>query len=126
MTYTINEIYASAWENAIKNVGAVLHMNEKESMDKWSFVQEAATKLNIRFDLNGEIINDANIAKPWCRTAMKIEITDGSRHFVRTVCKDSFGHLCFKDGGKYQYIFRKSNGIYNSPWYTRVDFIMEG
>lgn len=123
-TLAIDEIYASAWENAIKNTGELFHMDEKEAMDKWSFVQEMASELKLRFDLNGNIVKDEEI-KDLYRTSLKVEITNGCKHYIRTVYKDIFGKLCFKDNGKTHYIFRKENGLYTSPWYIRVDFITD-
>lgn len=124
-TFAIDEIYASAWENAIKNVGKLLYKDERESMHDWSFVQDIATKLNIRFDLNGNIVNDEDEIKDYRRTSLKVEVTNGTQHCVRTVYKDIFGKLFFKDGGKWNHIFRKDNGIYTAAYYNRIEFIKE-
>lgn len=53
--FRINELYGEAWNCAIVNVGKVLGKNEKESKNAWAYIEKVASKLNVKFDVNGEI-----------------------------------------------------------------------
>lgn len=57
-TYRIGELSGSAWENAIVNVGRVLGRQEKEAKNSWVFVEGVASKLGVRFDINGYIVSE--------------------------------------------------------------------
>lgn len=54
--YRIGELSGFAWECAIVNVGAVLGKDAKDSKNSWVFVEKVASKLNVKFDVNGKIL----------------------------------------------------------------------
>jgi hypothetical protein len=54
--FRIGELSGYAWECAIVNVGAILCRNEKESKNSWAYIERVASKLNVRFDVNGNIM----------------------------------------------------------------------
>ena len=54
--YRIGELSGFAWECAIVNVGAVLGKDAKDSKNSWVFVEKVASKLNVKFDINGKIL----------------------------------------------------------------------
>lgn len=51
-TYSINDLYAGAWQTAIAAVAAVLGLSADND---WRTVEDIAQRLNIRFDINGVI-----------------------------------------------------------------------
>lgn len=58
--FTINDLYASAWESAIDEVASVLNgkidgLHLFRTRD-WVVIEQVAESLNIRFTVNGEII----------------------------------------------------------------------
>lgn len=55
-SFGIRELYGSAWHNAIKNIGSALEYSEEETFSDWRYIQKVAFKLNVRFDMNGNII----------------------------------------------------------------------
>ena len=56
----INEIYASAWDNAIYNTANVINANmgTNYTLENWQALQKIALKFDIDFDENGEIKNE--------------------------------------------------------------------
>ena len=58
--FYIEDMYASAWQAAIENVGNILNkelgLNLQVTQDDWRQVERIADALKIRFDENGEII----------------------------------------------------------------------
>ncbi len=55
-SFRIGELSGYAWERGIVNVGAILGRNEKEARNSWAYIEKVASKLNVRFDTNGDII----------------------------------------------------------------------
>lgn len=54
--YTIEDLFASAWQDAIYAVGEVLGKSPFYIMRDWVEIEEVARKLGVRFNENGEII----------------------------------------------------------------------
>lgn len=57
-SYTIEDIYASAWEGAIEEVAKILNdeLETNFSLQDWAKLERVAERLNIKFDENGEIV----------------------------------------------------------------------
>lgn len=55
-TYSINELCAMAWENAIVNTGKLLEFEKYYAICQWSYIQAMAQKMQIEFDENGNIM----------------------------------------------------------------------
>ena len=49
-TYTINDLYASAWQSAIENIKAFVKDAD------YRLCEQLADDLELKFDVNGEII----------------------------------------------------------------------
>lgn len=55
-TYSIEDLYATAWQDAIYAVGEVLGKSRFYIMRDWVEIEEVARKLNVRFNADGEIV----------------------------------------------------------------------
>lgn len=60
VTYSINELFASSWEQAIDNVIEIMSKTSFRILSRrndWAQAQSYALEKNIRFDVNGNIVN---------------------------------------------------------------------
>lgn len=58
------------------------------------------------------------------KTNKKVEVRNGTRTYTRTVWVNEFGRECFKDGGEWNYIYKRSVGSgYNAPYYNGVRYL---
>ena len=58
--YTIDELYAGAWDNAIENTAKQIkkvHGREYTRKDDWVVLETYAQVYRLSFDINGEIIH---------------------------------------------------------------------
>lgn len=56
---TINDLYATAWQDAIKNVAMMINRRLGTNYDlknDWDALERLATDFDIRFDENGNIV----------------------------------------------------------------------
>ena len=52
----MNDMHGYAWECAIVNTGKLLGMDKHYAIAQWPYVKAMAEKMNLVFDVNGEII----------------------------------------------------------------------
>lgn len=57
-TYSIGDLYGSAWQSAIENVSAAINLTGDAL--NWEFVELVALRLGVRFDENGEIVKSVD------------------------------------------------------------------
>ena len=55
-SYTIEELYGEAWNDAIQYVGEALGLSPLDCIRKWPDIEDVAIKLGVKFNENGEII----------------------------------------------------------------------
>ena len=59
--FTIEDLYASAWESAIKEVAELLEMDPMGAIrNKWDYIERVASNLKLKFNVDGELVEALN------------------------------------------------------------------
>lgn len=76
MRYSINDLYASAWECAIDSAANIINFElgtDFNRSDDFSIVEQLASRMGLKFNANGELVDFELIAKVGTRKLYRVK-----------------------------------------------------
>lgn len=76
MRYSINDLYASAWECAIDSAANIINFElgtDFNRFNDWSTIELLAERMGLKFNANGELVDFELIAKVGSRKLYRVK-----------------------------------------------------